>query len=81
MTWQPGQPIVTTIDRAEWLAWRKDRKREQQRERRQCYPRIDYYPSGEALQVIEAVARTRRGADSTWSAVIDALVLGAPGIK
>lgn len=44
MTWQPGQPVVTASDHCEWQAWRKAPKLEQQRERRQRYPRIDYYP-------------------------------------
>jgi hypothetical protein len=81
MTWPPGLPVTTASDHAEWQAWRKARKLEQQRERRQRYPRIDYYPSAEARAVIEAVAHTRRGVDGTWSAVIDALVCGASGIK
>ena len=81
MTWQPGMPIITAKDHADWQALRRARKLEQQRQRRQRYPRIDYYPSAKARVVIEAVARTRRGPDSTWSAVIDALVLGTSGIK
>ena len=81
MTWQPGLPVITASDHAEWQAWRKDRKLRLQRERRQRYPRIDYYPSKEALAIIEAVARTRRGVDGTWGAVIDALVCCASGIK
>ena len=32
MTWAPGLPVVTDTDRAEWQQWRKDRKREQQRQ-------------------------------------------------
>lgn len=81
MTWEPGLPVITASDHAEWRAWRKVRKLTLQRERRQRYPRIDYYPNARALAIIEAVARTRRGPDSTWSAIIDALVLGASGIK
>jgi len=80
MTWQSGQPVFSGSDRAEWQAWRKARKLEQQRKRRQRYPRIDYYPSKEAQTIIEAVARTRRGEANTWSAVIDSLVLGASAI-
>jgi len=81
MTWQPGRPVLSASDRADWQAWRKARKLEQQRKRRQRCPRIDYYPSKETQTIIEAVARTRRGEASTWSAVIDSLVLGASGIK
>lgn len=33
MTWTPGQPVVTAADVADWQAWRKARKLEQQRER------------------------------------------------
>lgn len=81
MTWQPGMPVITASDHTDWAAWRKARKLEQQRQRRQRYPRIDYYPSDAARSVIEAVARTRQGEAGTWSAVIDAMVLGASGIS
>lgn len=54
MTWQSGQPIVTASDHVDWQAWRKARKLEQQRERRQSLPRIDYYPSKAAMAVIQA---------------------------
>lgn len=77
MTWQPGQPVATASDHAEWHAWRKARKLEQQRDRRNIYPRIDYYPSKAALAVIHA--RTGRFAGGDYSSVIDALVLTAVG--
>lgn len=70
MTWQSGQPVVTASDRAEWRAWSKARKLEQQRQRRRMYPRIDYYPSKDALAVIE-----RRAAGRDYSSAIDELVL------
>ena len=54
MTWQPGLPIVTVADHAEWQAWRKTRKLEEHRERRATYARIDYYPSDVALRIIGA---------------------------
>lgn len=52
MNWRPGMPVATPEDRADWLAWRRDRKREQQRARRARYPRIDYYPSEAAAEII-----------------------------
>ena len=70
MTWQPGLPVVTAADHAEWQVWRKARKLQQQRDRRNLYPRIDYYPSDKALRIIGA----QRG---DYSSVIDALVLMA----
>jgi hypothetical protein len=54
MTWQPGQAVVSACDTADWQAWRKARKLEQQRARRQQCPRIDYYPSKQAQAVIMA---------------------------
>jgi hypothetical protein len=72
MTWQPGQPTVTASDNAEWRAWCKTRKLEQQRERRGRYPRIDYYPSPAALAVIASKVSNRAGGD--YSSVIDALI-------
>jgi hypothetical protein len=71
-TWQPGQAVASANDYAEWLAWRKARKLEQQRQRRQTCRRIDYYPSGEALRIIQAH-------DGDYSRVIDALVLACDG--
>jgi hypothetical protein len=77
MTWQPGQPIVSASDDAEWLAWRKAQKQEQQRYRRSVYRRIDYYPSDEAQAVIDA--RTGNHAGGDYSTVIDRLILTAAG--
>ncbi|MBB6186192.1 hypothetical protein [Rhodanobacter sp. MP7CTX1] len=77
MTWQPGLPVLTASDYAQWQAWCKARKLEQQRERRRKYPRIDYYPSKAAQAAID----TRAGcfAGGNYSAVIDALVLAGAG--
>lgn len=75
MTWQPGLPVVTAGDDAEWRAWRKARKLEGQRYWRSVYPRIDYYPSDAALAVIMPL--TGNHADGTYSAVIDRLILSA----
>ena len=77
MTWQPGQPVVTASDTADWQAWRKARKLEQQRARRQRYPRIDYTPSKEARAAILALTFPSAGGDQ--SSVIDRLILSAAG--
>lgn len=53
MSWAPGQPVVTPTDHAQWEAWRRERKRQQQRNRRARHPRIDFYPSAEALRIID----------------------------
>jgi hypothetical protein len=74
MAWQPGQPIQTAADEAEWQARRRARKLEQQRERRKANSRIDYYPSKEARAVIESLWQPCAGGD--YSSVIDSLVLG-----
>jgi hypothetical protein len=73
MKWQPGQPVSTASDDAEWRAWCKARKLEAQRQRRRQYARIDYCPSKEALAVIHA--RTHGFCGGDYSSVIDALVL------
>ena len=75
MTWQPGQPVMTATDEAQWEAWKRARKLEQQRERRKANPRIDYYPSKEARAIIESLLRPCAGGD--YSSVIDSLVLAA----
>lgn len=72
MTWRPGQRVLSARDHAEWQAWRKARKLEQQRKRRAMYARIDYYPGDKALRIIGQ----QRG---DYSSVIDALVLIAAG--
>lgn len=73
MTWQPGMPVITPSDQTAWQAWRTARKLEQQRARRQRNPRIDYYPSKEAMTIIDA--HIGNIADGNYSSVIDALVL------
>ena len=73
MTWQPGQPLLSASDTADWQAWRKARKLEQQRARRRQYPRIDYYPGKEAQAIIMANAGNHPGGD--YSTVIDRLIL------
>ncbi|MHB8447378.1 MAG: hypothetical protein ACYC9P_05575 [Rudaea sp.] len=73
MPWVPGQPIVTAADNADWQAWCKANKLQAQRDRRRMYRRIDYYPSEEAQEVIDA--RTCRNVGGDYSSIIDALVL------
>lgn len=70
MTWQPGLPVVTATDVAEWQAWKKASILDAQRKRRQQYRRIDYYPSDEACEAIQRAldADPRR----TYAAIIDA---------
>ena len=77
MTWQPGLPVATASDDAEWRAWRKASKLEAQRQRRRQYPRIDYYPGKDAHAVIMANAGNHLGGD--YSTVIDRLILSAAG--
>lgn len=77
MSWQPGQPVVSTADTADWQAWRKARKLEQQRYYRAHARRIDYYPSEEAQAIIDA--RTGPLADGDYSSIINALVLAGAG--
>lgn len=77
MTWQPGLPVVTASDHAEWKAWRKTQKLKQQRARRRQYPRIDYYPGKAAHAVI--LERIRPGIGGDQSSVIDRLILSALG--
>lgn len=73
MTWEPGQPVLTEADKAQWQEWRRDRKRQQQRARRASHPRIDYYPSPEALALIESMWRPHAGRDA--SSVINRLIV------
>lgn len=77
MTWQPGQPVLSASDDANWQAWRKARKLEQQRERRRQCRRIDYYPGKEAQAIIMASVGSYPGGD--YSTVIDRLILSAAG--
>jgi hypothetical protein len=65
MNWQPGQPVITGADREAWQQWRRDRKRQQQRERRARSPRIDFYPATEVLALIERERRPHVGGDAS----------------
>lgn len=70
--WKPGKPVITEDDRAEWQAWKKRSILEAQRARRAMYPRIDYYPSKAALEVIRANTSAYVGGD--YSSVINRIV-------
>jgi hypothetical protein len=80
--WQPGQPVVTAQDHAEWQAWRRARILEGQRERRKQMRRIDYYPSEAAAAVIDRFRVPRVGGDA--SSILNRIVAEcteASGIK
>jgi hypothetical protein len=80
--WQPGRPVVTAQDDAEWQAWRRARILEQQRERWKQMRRIDYYPSKEAAAVIDRFRH--RYANGDTSSVLNRIVAewaDASGIK
>jgi hypothetical protein len=72
MSWQPGTPVVTEQDHADWAAWRRDRKREGQRARRARYPRIDYYPDAQVDALIRSMTMRTVGYD--LSSVINRIV-------
>ena len=65
MTWQPGEPVVTSADVADWEQWKRESKREGQRSRRKTYWRIDYYPDEDAAKAIQELAPWRRGCYTT----------------
>ena len=71
-TWRPGLPVLTAEDRATWQQWRRERKREQQRERRAQNTRIDYYPDDEAAEIVYALAGPYAGHD--LSSVLNRIV-------
>lgn len=80
MIWQPGQPVVTAADVADWQVWKRTSKLKAQRQRRAQYRRIDYYPGNDAQAIIDA--RTRPSCGGDYSSVIDALLLaGASAIR
>jgi len=78
MGWVSGQPVCTPADEQEWRSWRAARKLEQQRSRRARMRRIDYYPSRDALAVIEGMWGRSMGQD--FSSIIDRLVLAVSDI-
>lgn len=70
--WTPGRRVLTEADTAVWQRWCKERKRQAQRKRRAMYRRIDYYPSDEACEVIDALVRPVSGGD--YSSIISMIV-------
>lgn len=72
MAWQPGTPVITDDDRAEWAALKLARKNANQRNRRARNRRIDYYVSDAALAIIKAQCRPRSGYDT--SSIINRLI-------
>ena len=72
MSWAPGLRVVTAADVAQWKVWRTERKRQQQRDRRARYPRIDYYPDNEADALIRSLSGPFVGGD--FSSVINRIV-------
>lgn len=82
MTWQPGLPVVTVQDEADWQVWRRARILEQQRARRRRYRRIDYYPSDAADEIIDNLRTRREGGDA--SSILNRIITEwaeASGIK
>lgn len=67
----PLPPYDAAQDHSVWV---RNRKLEQQRERRASMRRIDYYPSQEAAEAIDALCGPYAGGD--YSSVINALILG-----
>jgi hypothetical protein len=63
--WQPGMPVITAQDHAEWMTWRHDRALTLQRDRRKRLRRIDYYPSEEADAVIDRLRKPYGGGDTS----------------
>lgn len=79
MTWEPGQPIRTQQDEADWQDWKRQTKAEGQRYRRSKYRRIDYIDvSDDAAVIIDrevlTAQRDQRYVDSTYSAVLNRIV-------
>jgi hypothetical protein len=70
--WKPGQPVLTAQDHADWLTWRDERKRQQQRDRRARYPRIDHYPDKHADELIRCLSGPFVGGD--FSSIINRIV-------
>ena len=64
-SWQPGTPVITEQDRAEWQTWRRERILKLQRDRRRALRRIDYYPSENAAAIIEQLRTGRYGGDAS----------------
>lgn len=70
--WKPGQPVLTERDRADWLAWRSEKKRQDQRHRRAKLHRIDYCASPDIAAALATMWRPHAGGD--YSSIIDGIV-------
>jgi hypothetical protein len=83
--WQPGRPIRTEQDEAEWRAWRRARILDLQRYRRARMRRIDFYASPEAVAIIDCLRAPRLGGDA--SSIVNKIIhewatgCGISGIK
>lgn len=71
-TWKPGRPVLTTQDHADWQAWRLERRRQQQRDRRARLRRIDYHASPDTAVALDALWKQRAACD--YSSIIDSIV-------
>jgi hypothetical protein len=72
VTWQPGTPIRTEEDEAEWRAWRRKRILTAQRDRRARLRRIDFYAVPEVVAIIDRLRTHRAGGDA--SSVLNRIV-------
>ena len=70
--WIPGRPVLTEQDNADWRAWRSERKRQQQRDRRARLRRFDYCASPDTAAALELLWQPRPGCD--FSTIIDGIV-------
>jgi hypothetical protein len=70
--WTPGTPVNTPQKRVEWQAWRLDRRRQQQRDRRKRLRRFDYHASPDTAAALEQLWRPRPGYD--FSSIIDSII-------
>jgi len=63
--WQPGMPVVTAQDHAEWTAWRHSRALVTQKDRRKRLRRIDYYPDDAAAAIVDKLRAPGIGGDAS----------------
>ena len=70
--WTPGRPVITEADLSQWLAWRREKKRLDQRHRRARLRRFDYCASPDVAAALEILWRPQAGGD--YSSIIDGIV-------
>jgi hypothetical protein len=70
--WQPGMPVRTEQDKADWHKWRRERILTAQRDRRARMRRIDYYASPAAAAIINRLRRHAEGGDA--SSIINMII-------